>query len=171
MKKSMKITILLIFIAVVLLGCHMQENPNGEYPELIYKIDHMDHSFTEAPEYHWLIAKIKEKSLIDHFWEDTTLQAAAAKIAHTPLNNDDAITAYAWDILPQLIQSKYVAPDQIPICASYYEDYGIICILYDKDYTTMDRKELLEVIFDFCPHLFISASDGHVIYILGQMGQ
>ena len=157
-----KILYYLILFAVLLCGCTNTAQPETErtsYPEikghiLWHDVDQADsvHYVGDIPS--WLRAPTYVET---DYLDDPKLQSAVADLRmEYPLDTNEAVTAYAWDLYDICIELGYFDAIWEPCDISCYAD-GIVEISY------LDPQYLNNYYDGYAPVLYISALDGHII--------
>jgi len=85
------------------------------------------------------------------------------------LDTYSAILAHAWNIQPVLKEFGYIPDDYFPTQAIHYSN-GVVHIIYLDDFY-IEYVENIEkywgLFYDAQMNVYVSAEDGHVIFISG----
>ena len=171
-----KVVLSVLFVGIVLLlGCHQTKDPTESFPPLYDGITYysdcalilqegphgMYMDFYEEP------YEEAESKTTDLFWDDSSLQnAVKEKMQGLVLDNDDTILEYAWNLQAISQEHAYIPVDYFPYSAQTYSN-GVVEIIYlgneHIDYMNDISEHWGE---HLCTevHVYVSASDGHVIH-------
>ena len=126
--------------------------------ELVLEVNYFDDSWDSCS---WGIDGTQYTQEINPeiVFDDLVLQKSVQKyITAIPLNTDEAITVYAWDILSILIECGYLPEGWVPILASHFSnDIWIISYADGR----IDRSGVRDGTID----VYVAAYDGHIVFI------
>ena len=157
-----KILFYLFLLAALLCGCTNAAPPATERtssPDVKGHIFWFD--FTQANSMHYTedtppSLRMPTYAETDYL-NDPKLQSAVADLRmEYPLDTDEAVTAYAWELYDICIELGYFDAIWEPCYISCYAD-GIVEISY------LDPQYLDSYYDGYAPILYISALDGHII--------
>ena len=180
MKLRKLFVIMLVLLMVLQSGCR-QEGENAEtYPELYNGIEYSDNcasilettpsgrltmGWREEP-----YEEEEESKTIDYYYGDSEFQEALREHAEVQvLDTDSATLAHAWNIQPVLQEFGYIPDGYFPTQAIHYSN-GVVEIIYHDDSYIEFRENIEKYWFeriDSQINVYVSAEDGHVIFISG----
>ena len=172
--------IMLVLLMVLQSGCR-QEGENAEtYPELYDGIEYDDtcaRILITLPDGSFVMEyqeepyeEEEENKTIDYYYGDAEFQEAVKEHAQIQaLDTDSATLAHAWNIQPVLKEFGYIPDDYFPTQAIHYSN-GVVEIIYHGDSYIEFRENIEKYRFeriDSQMNVYVSAEDGHVIFISG----
>lgn len=147
-----KIVICLTLFAAVLCGCNTEPKT---YPEIKGHIFWFDFEQRNAIRYEGYVPPDLRAPTYEEndYLDDPALQSAVQKLRMDyPLDTDEAVTAYAWELYDICVELGYFDGIWEPC----YSD-GIIDIGY------LDPQYIGAYYDGYAPILYVSALDGHII--------
>ena len=153
-----KILLYLLLFAALLCGC-ANTAQHETYPEIKGLILWFDFEQADSVQHvgdipSWLRAPTYAET---DYLDDPQLQSAVAELQmEYPLDTDEAVTAYAWELYDICTELGYFDAIWEPCDISCYAD-GIVEIIY------LDPQYLGCYYDGYAPILYVSALDGHII--------
>lgn len=190
MKKLITFMLILI-ITTSLIACNQEQNTPEEIKEALYDgiMHYDDHVVVVKPVsqhlrvYYFEVPYSEFQPTIQRYHKDDQLQQMVqAQLSPTELNNDTAITSYAWDLEPILESSGNIPIEHFPVAAStfnndvvlivyapvYYVELRELFTRFRNDLTNHSENELPYDLYNVTEaevFVFVSAEDGHIIHI------
>lgn len=149
-----KLLISLILISALLCGCK-----STSYPEIKGHILWFDFAQRNAIRYEGYVPPSLRAPAYEEtdYLDDPQLQSAVQDIrVDYPLDTDEKVTAYAWELYDICVELGYFDEIWEPCYISCYSD-GIIDISY------LDPQYIGAYYDGYAPILYVSALDGHII--------
>lgn len=167
----------LLFIILVLLCCGCQKDIYAsQQGDIYFGIEYRNDLtlvFIKDPTGHSRISltneDVKPEDLAQNReYDDPNLQKAVRKqIRRISLNNDSAISAYAWNLQPILQELSYMPNDFFPVRVISYSNG--IHIIYDNDSYIEFIENIEDHIGEYSDtsvEVYVSATTGHIIDII-----
>ena len=188
--KKFTVIILTIMMITSLIACSQEETALGETVESLYDgikhyNDHVAVIETSSQRFmlYYEVPYSEPQPTIQRYHNDDQLQQMVrTQLLPTELNNDTAITAYAWALEPILEATGNIPDEYFPVAASIFSN-NVVLFVYSPVYYvelrelfTRFRENLIIHSENDLPYqfynvteqeifVFASAEDGHIIHI------
>lgn len=144
--------ILLLFFCFYMVYPILVINNSENYPDTIEYIVRWDYDYSQSMLYSRFGLTYSTADAV----KDTKLQKAVSQIEISyPLEDDEVIRQYMWEVYEILLKRKLISPELVPTSAEKYEG-DIWYITYSESGDAYDGSAACAL---------VSAIDGHLIYL------